>query len=48
MALASLLYHFDWKLPEGGNPETLDMSEAYGITARRRTELVLEATVFVP
>ena len=48
MALASLLYHFDWKLLDGGNPEKLDMSEAYGITARRRTELVLEATVFVP
>ena len=48
MALASLLYHFDWKLPAGANPEKLDMSQAYGITARRRTELVLEATVFVP
>ncbi|KAM3336041.1 hypothetical protein ACQJBY_030172 [Aegilops geniculata] len=48
MALASLLYHFDWKLPDGAIPEKLDMSEAYGITARRRTELVLEATIFVP
>ncbi|KAF7033443.1 hypothetical protein CFC21_044541 [Triticum aestivum] len=48
MALASLLYHFDWKLPAGANPEKLDMSEVYGITARRRTELVLEATDFVP
>ncbi|XP_037410571.1 ent-isokaurene C2/C3-hydroxylase-like [Triticum dicoccoides] len=48
MALASLLYHFDWKLPDGGNPEKLDMSEVYGIMVRRTTELVLEATVFVP
>jgi cytochrome P450 len=41
IALASLLYHFDWKLPGGGNPEKLDMAEAYGVTARRNTELLL-------
>jgi cytochrome P450 len=43
IALASLLYHFDWKIPGGGNPEKLDMTEAYGVTARRKTELLLEA-----
>ncbi|KAM0907488.1 hypothetical protein ACQ4PT_016031 [Festuca glaucescens] len=48
IALASLLYHFDWKIPGGGNPEKLDMAEAYGITARRKTELLLEAIPFVP
>ncbi|KQK12900.1 ent-isokaurene C2-hydroxylase [Brachypodium distachyon] len=47
IALASLLYHFDWKLPGGKSPEKLDMAEAFGITARRKTELLLEATPFV-
>ncbi|KAG0531065.1 hypothetical protein BDA96_05G241900 [Sorghum bicolor] len=48
MALASLLYHFDWELPGGADPGELDMDEAYGITARRETDLVLKATPFVP
>ena len=47
IALASLLYHFDWKLPTGASPCDLDMTEAYGITARRKNELLLEATPFI-
>lgn len=45
LLLASLLYHFDWELPDGG---TLDMSEAFGITIRRKSKLVLRATERVP
>ncbi|KAG2552354.1 hypothetical protein PVAP13_9KG423300 [Panicum virgatum] len=48
IGLASLLYHFDWKLPGGANPSEVDMDESYGITARRRTDLLLEATPYVP
>uniref|UniRef100_A0A0E0M3R1 Cytochrome P450 n=1 Tax=Oryza punctata TaxID=4537 RepID=A0A0E0M3R1_ORYPU len=32
MAVASLLYHFDWELPDGVDVEELDMAEAPGLT----------------
>ncbi|RCV43068.1 hypothetical protein SETIT_9G266200v2 [Setaria italica] len=41
IALASLLYHFDWKLPVGLKPEKLDMTEVFGVTIRRKAELLL-------
>lgn len=43
IALASLLYHFDWKLPGGADPCEMNMAESYGITARRKSPLLLEA-----
>lgn len=39
LALAMLLYHFDWKLPIGITPENLDIDELFGITMRRKSEL---------
>lgn len=47
IALASILYHFDWKLPGGKGPEMLDMAEDAGLATRRKTPLLLEATPFV-
>ncbi|OVA07937.1 Cytochrome P450 [Macleaya cordata] len=41
LPLAHLLYHFDWKLANGLKPEDLDMSESFGATVRRRTDLNL-------
>ena len=38
LVLASLLYHFDWELPGD-----LDMTEAFGITLRRKSKLMLKA-----
>nr|KYP42189.1 Cytochrome P450 71D9 [Cajanus cajan] len=32
-ALALLMYHFDWKLPNGMKNEDLDITETFGITA---------------
>ncbi|KAJ0989206.1 hypothetical protein J5N97_007562 [Dioscorea zingiberensis] len=44
LALATLLHHFDWKMPDGMSAEELDMSESPGITVHRKTSLVVQAT----
>lgn len=44
--LAQLIYHFDWKTPYEANSENFDMTETYGITARRKHDLSLIATPF--
>nr|TKW12026.1 hypothetical protein SEVIR_5G010400v2 [Setaria viridis] len=42
LALASLLYHFDWELPAGG-PSKLEMDELNGLSVRLKTTLNLVA-----
>ncbi|KAJ1253742.1 hypothetical protein BS78_K201000 [Paspalum vaginatum] len=45
MVLVQLLYHFDWSLPDG--VAEVDMAEAPGLGARRKSPLLLCATPFV-
>lgn len=39
--LAQLLYHFDWKLPNGQSHQSLDMTESPGVSATRKEDLIL-------
>ncbi|XP_047949716.1 premnaspirodiene oxygenase-like [Salvia hispanica] len=45
-ALAQMLYHFDWKLPEGVKAEDLDMIETVGVSAPRKQNLFVVATPY--
>ncbi|CAI9094662.1 OLC1v1030440C1 [Oldenlandia corymbosa var. corymbosa] len=48
LPLALLLYHFDWKLPNGLNPKDLDMAETVSITASRANQLLLITKLYEP
>lgn len=49
LALASLLYHFDWKLPAGVKPKDVDVSEFPGMLAKKKESLTLYPVVrFAP
>ncbi|KAG6468127.1 cytochrome P450 71A1-like [Zingiber officinale] len=46
VALANLLYSFDWKLPAGMSEEDVNMEEALGVTVHRKHALCLMAAQF--
>nr|BAM68818.1 putative cytochrome P450 monooxygenase CYP71AV1 [Artemisia chamaemelifolia] len=41
LPLANILYHFNWKLPSGAIYDQIDMTESFGVTVQRKTELLL-------
>ncbi|VAH22795.1 unnamed protein product [Triticum turgidum subsp. durum] len=47
LPLASLLFHFDWQWV-GPCSAKLDMTEAFGLTARRKDQLLLQPLLRVP
>jgi hypothetical protein len=47
LALASLLYHFDWELPAGGPPK-VEMDELKGLSVRLKMTLHLTAKPWSP
>uniref|UniRef100_A0ACD5Z0Y5 Uncharacterized protein n=1 Tax=Avena sativa TaxID=4498 RepID=A0ACD5Z0Y5_AVESA len=48
IALAALLFHFDWELPGGMAAGDLDMTEQFGVTTSLRSDLVVVAVPRVP
>ncbi|KAG6499232.1 hypothetical protein ZIOFF_038989 [Zingiber officinale] len=48
VGLAHLLFHFNWKLPRGMKIEFLDMTEISGVTAPRRSPLLVLANPIMP
>ncbi|XP_074567224.1 alpha-humulene 10-hydroxylase-like [Curcuma longa] len=48
LGLAHLLFHFDWKLPQGMKIEDLDMMEITGMAAPRRSPLLVLPKPIIP
>ncbi|KAJ1292708.1 hypothetical protein BS78_01G010800 [Paspalum vaginatum] len=46
--LANLLYCFDWELPEGVRSQDVSVEEAGGLTAHKKTPLLLVPTAYKP
>ncbi|KAL8512936.1 hypothetical protein ACS0TY_019191 [Phlomoides rotata] len=46
--LAQLLYHFDWKLPQGMTPADVDMTGIEGLALLRKNPLMVIPTPFNP
>ncbi|KAF8722930.1 hypothetical protein HU200_022068 [Digitaria exilis] len=47
VALASLLYHFNWELPSGMEPKDVQISEASGLIGKKDTGLILHPVTHI-
>lgn len=41
IALARLLYHFDWELPHGVEADDMNLNEIFGLATRKNSALIL-------
>ncbi|XP_047155402.1 cytochrome P450 71D8-like [Vigna umbellata] len=48
LPLARLLYHFNWELPNGMTPESIDTVERFGMAIGRKNQLCLIPIVYDP
>ncbi|KAL0399135.1 UNVERIFIED_CONTAM: cytochrome [Sesamum radiatum] len=48
LPLAMFLYHFDWNLPQGMKHQEMDMTEAFGVTVRRKHDLFVTPVLRSP
>ncbi|CAL4926065.1 unnamed protein product [Urochloa decumbens] len=48
LALASLLFHFDWEVPGLSDPTDLDMTDIFSANTRRKADLPLRPILRVP
>lgn len=48
LAIANLLYHFDWKMPGNKDPNDLDMIEEFSLSAKRKNDLCLVPMPYIP
>ncbi|XP_042483295.1 cytochrome P450 71AP13-like [Macadamia integrifolia] len=48
LPLAQLLYSFDWELPPGIQAKDLDMTEVFGISMHRKSNLIVVAKPYMP
>ncbi|KAL9991772.1 putative premnaspirodiene oxygenase [Helianthus debilis subsp. tardiflorus] len=46
LLLTRLLYHFNWELPHGVNPENFDRSESFGATLKLKHDLYLVPSAY--
>ena len=48
LGVANLLYHFDWKLPNGEKHEQMDMTEKFAAAVKRKNDLCLVPIAYCP
>ncbi|KAK2972209.1 hypothetical protein RJ640_030754 [Escallonia rubra] len=44
IALARLLHHFEWRLPDGVGADDVDLTEIFGLATRKKSALILVPT----
>ncbi|KAG6516665.1 hypothetical protein ZIOFF_027138 [Zingiber officinale] len=46
VVLASLLYYFDWEMPDGMSSDEMEMDEVFGLIMQKKSSLILQGKPF--